>query len=378
MSKPFTVTVDARVVFDEERRGIAKTVIALYRTLATVRPAWRFRLVFKEGVHANPFADLPNIIAAPITIPGDRFDLWSRVRLPFDNGVNRPHIFHAPAGPAPWNAFARQVVTIHDLIPLETGRTDPPALAWIANLRRAARRSRMLLTASQHAKERIVHCFGVDPAKIEIIHWGPIQPAAKPLTPECQQDLRTRYAIPAQTPYVLHFGMADPRKNTAKLIEAWSQLAGELRSRFTLVIIGVAAKSQEMFRTQIQQRGITESVRLHGYASEEDVAQLLAGAVALAYPTQYEGFGLPILDAFAAGVPVLCGNATSLPEVAGDAAVLVDPTSASSIATGLDYLLKDEEVRRRLIQRGRERLNQFNWQTTAERVATLFEAVARS
>ena len=97
----------------------------------------------------------------------------------------------------------------------------------------------------------------------------------------------------------------------------------------------------------------------------------------MAYPTQFEGFGLPILDAFAAGVPVLTGNQTSLPEVAGDAAVLVDPTNTGSIADGLQYLLTDTEFCQQLIRNGRDRLTRFDWHTTAERVATTFEEIAR-
>ncbi len=377
MTRPFTVTVDARVVFDEERRGIAKTTIALYRIMTILRPNWRFRFFYKEGVNDNPFADLPNISAERIRIKGDRYELWPRVRLPVANLIARPDIFHAPAGPAPWVTFAPMVVTIHDLIPLETGRNDPDTMAWIANVRRAAQRSRLILAVSEHVKERIVQHIGVAPEKIRVIHWGPINGTATPLTPDCQWQLRERFAVPTSNRYVLHFGMADPRKNTARLIAAWSQLPGEIRRDVSLVIVGVAPAGRDSFRQQVIQHNLEASVGIHGYVSDDDVAALLAGATVLAYPTQSEGFGLPILDAFAAGVPVLTGNQTSLPEVAGDAAVLVDPTNTGSITDGLQYLLTDTEFCRHLIQNGRDRLKRFDWHTTAEHVATVFEEVAR-
>ena len=377
MTRPFTVTVDARVVFDEERRGIAKTTVALYRTMALARPNWRFRLFYKEGVNDNPFADLPNIVPEQIRFKGDRYELWPRVRLPLANLVARPDIFHAPAGPAPRIMVTPMVVTIHDLIPLETGRNDPDTMAWIANVRRAAQRSRVVLTASEHAKERIVHHFGIHPEKVRVVHWGPINGTATPLTPDCQWQLRERFAVPKSNRYVLHFGMADPRKNTARLIAAWSQLPDEIRRTVSLVIVGVAPAARDSFRQQVNQHNLEASVGIHGYVSDDDVAALLAGATVLAYPTQSEGFGLPILDAFAAGVPVLTGNQTSLPEVAGDAAVLVDPTNTGSITGGLQYLLTDTEFCRQLIRNGRDRLTRFDWHVTAERVATIFEEVAR-
>ena len=377
MTRPFTVTVDARVVFDEERRGIAKTTVALYRTMAMLRPNWRFWFFYKEGVNDNPFADVPNISVEQLRIKGDRYELWPRVRLPVANLMTRPDIFHAPAGPAPWVTVAPMVTTIHDLIPLETGRTDPDTMAWIANVRRAARRSRLILAVSRHGKERIVQHFGIAPEKIRVVHWGPINGTATPLTPDCQLQLRERFGLHSSKRYVLHFGMADPRKNTARLIAAWSQLPGEIRRTVSLVIVGVAPSARDSFCQQVIQHNLDASVGIHGYVSDDDVAALLAGATVMAYPTQSEGFGLPILDAFAAGVPVLTGNQTSLPEVAGDAAVLVDPTNTGSITDGLQYLLTDTEFCQQLIRNGRDRLTRFDWHTTAERVATMFEEIAR-
>ena len=219
--------------------------------------------------------------------------------------------------------------------------------------------------------------FGIAPEKIRVILWGPINGTSTQLTPKCQLQLRERFAVPPSKRYVLHFGMSDPRKNTARLIEAWSQLPDEIRRDVSLVIVGVARSARDKFTQQVQKHNLEGSVGIHGYVSDDDVAALLAGAAVMAYPTQFEGFGLPILDAFAAEVPVLTGNQTSLPEVAGDAAVLVDPTNTSSITDGLQYLLTNTEFCHQLIQSGRDRLKRFDWHITAERVAAIFEEIAR-
>lgn len=376
MSRPLKITVDARLVFDEVRRGIAKTIIGTYRALAAARPDWRFVLFHREPAADDPFAGLPNVVPRRIDIKGDRFGLWERVRLPAANLTARADVFHAPAGPAPRLPLAPMVVTINDLIPLELRPNDADVVAWAASVRRAAHKSRTILTASEHARARVVHHFGVPASKVAVIRWGPLSAPAAPPTSDQLAAVRARYDVPAAAGYVLHFGMADPRKNTARTLDAWAGLPAEARGRFVLLVVGVQGPALDRFRAQAKQLGVSGSVSVHGYVPEDDVRALLAGAAVLCYPTTYEGFGLPILDGFAAGVPVLTGNATSLPEVAGDAAVMVDATSTEAVRDGLARMLADEGLRRALAARGRERLTRFSWEQTAEQVATAFERAA--
>ncbi len=371
-----TVTVDARVVFDQPWRGIAKTTVGLYRALAAARPGWRFRLFHREPADVNPFADLPNVSAERIDLRGDRFDLWQRVRLPLANLLAGADVFHAPAGVAPRFPLARTVVIIHDLIPLDTRPTDPDVIAWVRNVRRAAHRARAVLTASEHARARIVAALGVPASKVTVVRWGPASAPAEPPSPERLAEVRKRFRLTDDRPYVLHFGLADPRKNTARVIEAWAKIQPEARGGFALLVVGVEGPARERFAEQARRLGLDGSVLVRRYAPEADVQDLLAGAAALCYPTEYEGFGLPVLDAFAAGVPVLAADATSLPEVAGDAALLVDPADTAAIAEGLTRLLSDPGLRAELAARGRERAKAFDWKQTAETVARVFEAAA--
>lgn len=371
--KPFVVAVDARVVFDEVRRGIAKTVIGLYRALSEVRPHWRFRLFYQDGVNDNPFAGLPNVSAERIDIRGDRFRLWEVVRLPAAVWGCRADVFHAPAGPAPRLVPAPVVTTIHDLIPLETRATEPDVRRWVRQVRRTAAAARAILTPSEHSRGRIAHHFGLPAERVTVVRWGP------PGDPggTAASDVSARYRVPAGRRYVLHFGMADPRKNTARVIDAWAAVPTDDSGGPDLVVVGVEPAAVPGFAGRTKAAGVADRVRVHGYAPEADIRGLLAGAAALCYPTLYEGFGLPILDAFAAGVPVLTGGGTSVPEVAGDAAEVVDPTDPRGIAAGVGRVLTDPARRAELVARGTARLGLFDWRTAAEQVAAVLETAAR-
>lgn len=374
--RSLTVTVDARLVFDQPRRGIAKTAIALYRALATARQDWRFVMFHRRAAQDNPFSGLPNILIKRIEIRGDKYQLWDKVRLPGANLVSRPDIFHTPGGLAPQHPMAPLVATVHDLIPLDMRPDDDGVARWAASVRRSAENARLVLTASNYAREQIIRHFAIPREKIAIIHWGPITALSERPSTEALASVRHRYDIPADAQYVLHFGMQDRRKNTKPTIEAWARVPAAVRERWTLLIVGVEDPVIDEFRRLAASLGVGESVKVRGYVAEEDVGLLLAGAGVMCYPTAHEGFGLPILDGFASDVPVLTGHGTSLPEVAGDAAMMVDVASTQAIADGLTTLLADDDLRREMVRRGRQRVGLFNWKRTAEDVASLFERVA--
>ena len=373
MTRPLTIVIDGRTVFDEPRRGIAKTTVAQYRALAAIRPAWRFRFFYAEGTQPDPFADLPNVTCERLRMRGDRLDLWPRLRLPLATAIARPDLVHAAAGVAARFPGAPLVTTLNDLIPLESGRTDAAALAWVANVRRAARRARAVLTPSEFTKGRIVAQLGVNPAKVHVVPWAATSPPARP-SPGRLAELRARFGVPSGDRYVLHFGMADPRKNTAGLVEAWALVPAEVRRGVRLVVVGLSDTGRAELVVRFAPRlSLGGDVGIYGYVPEDDVGALLAGAEVLAYPTLYEGFGLPILDGFAAGVAVLTGRTTSLPEVAGDAALSVDVTDPAALAGGLARLLHDADCRAGCVRRGAARAARFTWARAAEATARVWE-----
>jgi glycosyltransferase involved in cell wall biosynthesis len=182
--------------------------------------------------------------------------------------------------------------------------------------------------------------------------------------------------LDVHAPYLLFVGTVEPRKNLPLLVEAFDSIAEEFAD-LSLVIAGKMGWHSEGFERALSAARFKDRIRLLGYVTEEQKQILLAGAAVVVYPSLYEGFGLPVLEAMALGVPVVTSNASSLPEVAGDAALLVDPASAAEIAEAIRRVLTDGELAARLVEAGPERARQFRWSGTAEKTYAAYRAVWR-
>jgi alpha-1,3-rhamnosyl/mannosyltransferase len=199
--------------------------------------------------------------------------------------------------------------------------------------------------------------------------------AKQPLGADELRRLREKYELADR--WLLSFSGSSGRKNARGLLAALSRLAPGLRGTLQVVLIGCeAAGHRQELEAEAQQLGVATSCRVLGFVPHADLPGLLRGSCGLLIPSRYEGFGLPILDAFACGIPVLTAEVSSMPEVAGDAALYCDPDDALSIAAGIVRLL-DRETAARLVERGREQLKQFSWQHTAEAMCRVYEHACR-
>lgn len=373
------VVVDARQVYRPQRRGIGKTLIHLYRTLAARRPAWRFLLVHQSALPVPELADLPNVRPCPIDLPGfNRFDLWERAALPGAALFARADLIHSPANTGPSLTPAPVVVNIHDLIPYEMAPHDPTAQQWLRRVTRIARSARHVLTGSEYSKQRITDVLGVLPTKVTVNPWAPDRNAHRVGDAAAVDRVRVRHGLRAGEPYLFGFGADDPRKNTRRVIEAYARLPLAVRDEFRLLLVGIQGTALDDFRRQADGFRLGDRVIVQGYSDEADLPALMSGAAALCFPSRSEGFGLPILDAFVCQTPVVAGNRTSLPEVAGDAALLVDPEDVDAIRDGMARILTDTVLRRELVARGSERAKLFTWERTADTVVQVFEAAVES
>jgi glycosyltransferase involved in cell wall biosynthesis len=371
------VVVDARQVYRPQRRGIGKTLIHLYRTLAVRRPAWRFLLVHQAALPVPELAGLPNLSHRSLDLPGvNRLDLWERAALPGAALVARADLIHAPANTGPPFAPAPVVVNVHDLIPYEMAPTDPAARRWLRRVARVARAARHVLTGSEYSKRRITDVLGLPPAKVTVNPWAPDRNVHRVDDPAAVDRVRVRHGLRPGEPYLFGFGADDPRKNTRRVIEAYARLPAAVRDEFRLLLVGIQGPALDEFRREADGLRLGDRAVVEGYCDEADLPALLSGAAALCFPSRSEGFGLPILDAFVCRTPVVAGNRTSLPEVAGDAALLVDPEDVDAIRDGMLRIVTDAGLRGELIARGAERAKQFTWERTADTVAGVFEAVA--
>jgi glycosyltransferase involved in cell wall biosynthesis len=370
------VAVDARTVYSPTRRGTGKNLVDLYTTLAALHPPWEFLMLHQsERTPDEPFGGLSNVRARYIDIRGDRYNLWQDVRLPLAAARARASVLHCPANTAPVATLTPTVVTIHDLIPLEISPGTPETERWERRVRRGARYARHVLTPSEYSRRGIAERFGLPPDRITVNYWAPDRGAVR-ASPDAIASVRARYGIPQGFPYMLAFGGEDPRKNTKGIIEAWTKLPSQARQSSRLVIVGLQQHALVHFRELARTRVPDDSCILHGFAPEEDVSPLMSGACALCYPSLSEGFGLPVVDAFACGTPVITSTTTSLPEIAGDAALLVDPSDVDGIAEAIMAMLSSDSLRQRLEEAGRRRLPLFSWERCARTVAHVLSAAA--
>jgi glycosyltransferase involved in cell wall biosynthesis len=371
------IVLDARQVFRPQRRGIGKTLINLYAVLAERRPGWQFTLLHQLDADVPELKTFANLSKTRIDFYGlNRFDLWEQAVLPMTALAARADVLHAPANTGPKRSSVPVVINIHDLIPLEMAPESEETRLWLSQVKTGAERARHIITGSQYSKGRLMSVLGIPESKITVNYWAPDRNIAKIDDVMELNAIRTKYGLHANEPYAFAFGASDPRKNTARLIRAYARMPERLRQNFRFLIVGIQAESLAGFREQAAALGVADRVVLHGFIPEEDLSGLLSGAEMLAFPSRYEGFGLPIIDAFLCGTAVLTGNRTSLPEVAGDAAILVDSESDEALTEAMSRMLDDESLRRDLVQKGLIRSELFHWNHTADTVAGVFEAVA--
>ena len=269
------------------------------------------------------------------------------------------------------------VATIHDLsfehLP-ETFRLRSRVQLRVT-VRATARRAAHVIAPSEYTRRDLLETYGLDPARVTAIPLA-VSPRFRPVEDAGEVGrVKGRYGIAGE--YVLAVGSIQPRKNLARLLRAYSALRRE-RGRSNLpqlVLVGKQAWLYGDTLRTIEEEGLGDSVLLTGYVSEDDLPALYTGALLFAYPSFYEGFGLPPLEAMSCGAPVLTGDRTSLPEVVGDAALTVDPFDTDALADGLARLIDDDALRADLRERGLTRARRFDWRDTARMTLQVYRRV---
>jgi len=263
----------------------------------------------------------------------------------------------------PTRCDAPVVTTIHDI----SFEHFPATFARRSRLRMhltipwSARRSAAVVTGSEFSRQDLIATYGLQPERVSVTPYAPDQ-RFRPLSADGVKQRLNRFGLPAG--YLLCVGNLQPRKNIRRLVEAYAGLRSDLRP--PLVIVGQAGWRYRDIYDAIRKHRLTRSVHFTGFVDIDELVALYGGAAAFAYPSLYEGFGLPVIEALACGVPTLASNRSSIPEVAGDAALLVDPDSVEAIQAGLERVLSDETLRAKLAVAGPHRAAQFSWARCAE------------
>ena len=316
---------------------------------------------------ANRLGDLLDVVRPSSPLRGAKGHLWEQVYLPAASG-NR--LLWSPNNTGPL-AMSRQICTMHDIIPVEHPEWFNARFAawyqWL--LPRLTHRVRHMIAVSQFTKDRIVERFGVNPDKITVV-WNGVDEQFRPRTSEEIEEVRQALGIGSPR-YLLCLGSLEPRKNVRRLLTAWSRLSRELPEDLSLVIVGSKGAS-----LVFKDAGITEvpaGVHFTGYAKQEHLPALYSGALALVYPSLYEGFGLPPLEAMACGTPVITSSTTSLPEITAGGALLVNPLSEDEIAGAILQMVRDEELRNRLRTQSLAHASRLTWDLAAAETRKVLE-----
>ena len=269
------------------------------------------------------------------------------------------------------------VATLHDAVPIAHPEWCKPRLRGLKNWLqvKAARRAQHVITGSHYSIRELVEHFGVDERKISVVHHG-VRPEWFDAPPaEARDATLAQYGL--QPGYFLFVGTLQPRKNLGRLLEAYLALPPVLRSARQLVIVGAPGWLSEELVAQVKaarQRG-ENVVWLGKLTDDAQLHHLYAGAGAFIFPSLHEGFGLPLVEAFASGVPVATSNATSLPEVAQGAALEFDPLSVPEMTAAMTTLARDEATRNRCIAAGRRRALELTWDEAARRTVAVYHQV---
>jgi glycosyltransferase involved in cell wall biosynthesis len=303
-----------------------------------------------------------------------------QIRVPIALRRERIDLFHAPHYVLPPLIHCRSVVTIHDIIHVLFPQYLPGRVAHLyarASLWSAAHRSDHILTVSETSKLDILRRFRVPADKITVAYNAIDERLLVTPSEDDVERVRARYQL--KDPFALYVGNIKPHKNIERLIDAFDLLRHEPGfDSLKLVIIGDQISKYQGLRRAVHQHKLHKHVRFLGFVPLETLGVLYRVASVFVFPSLYEGFGLPPVEAMACGLPVVTSNISSLPEVVGDAAVLVDPYDPDSIAAGMRAVLTDESLRASLRERGFAQARQFSWERSVQQIRTVYEQVMQA
>ncbi len=304
--------------------------------------------------------------------------LWHRLQLPlWVELVTGPvDIFHSPDFVLPPVRRAKTLLTVHDLSFMRYPECTHANLRAYLNkvVPRSVHRADLILADSQHTKNDLVELLGVKPGKIEVVYPG-VEERFRPIKDQALlEQVRRRYNLPLR--FILGLGTLQPRKNFTRLIEAFASVqAGKYASLHLVIAGGRGWLYEEIFAT-VERLGLGGRVVFPGFVADGDLPALYNLAALFVFPSLYEGFGLPPLEAMACGTPVITSDASSLPEVVGEAGLMVEATDVTALAEAMRRVLEDDELREKMIVRGLEQARKFTWKKAAARLLSLYEAIS--
>jgi len=363
------IGIDASRVTREDKTGTENYSLNIIKALARVDKKNRYVLYFNK---IPRFFEIGQTNFSTKVLPSTRF--WTQGRLAFECFLRPPDILFVPAHTIPVirRPTLKTVVTVHDLGAqfLAEYHKYPQKIYLNWSTEYVSRFATHLISISKSTKKDLTSTLKVPGKKISVVYEGVDRGVFYPRTKEEIERVKATYGLSRR--YFLYVGTIQPRKNLARLISAFAK--AKLRET-DLVLVGSQGWLTSEINAAPKKFSVSERVRFLDYVEDEDLVALYSGAIALTFPSLYEGFGLPILEALATNCPVLTSNLGAMAEVAGEAALLVDPENESEITSGLKKLSSDGPGRTRLIEKGVQRVAEFSWERAAKETLRVFEKV---
>jgi len=388
------IGIDARWIF-KVISGVGKYTASLIEYLARIdgnneyilffdRPALRDRLILKAGLK-----DKPNFRTKIVSY--SLFSSANQFFMPRILNSERVDVFHSTNFMIPLFGFkGKMVVTVHDLIPLLFPHYTPKArktrffALYRLIMKLVARRADRIIAVSENSKNDLKRALNLFDEKVAVVYNGidlkystgeTSLPAVQERDKSLSREIRKRYLISPDAKLIFWVGRPEPYKNLGALVRAFSRVSEGVNC--CLVIAGEEDERYPETTGLVKELGLEKRVVFTGYLEEEALIDLYRTASLFVLPSLYEGFGLPVLEAFACGVPVITSNRASLPEVAGDAAILIDPEDIDALTRGMTDVLGSEHLRNEFIGKGLRRAKQFSWEKTARETLRVYEEVGK-
>lgn len=359
------------------RAGVSHYIEQVLLHLAQIDRANHYTVYTTRGLDQAALGLPANFVVKPSRLP----TINPRVRIPWEQGIaplllrGTADLYHGCLNVAPLLSPVPTVITIHDLAFIRFPQTFRAYNRIYLDLatRLSARRASRILAVSEHTKREVVGLLGIPPERV-IVTPNAARNHFRPPAPAAIEQLRSRHGLPER--FVLYVGTLEPRKNLTTLLEAFALVSRSVPD-VPLLIGGGKGWMYEPIFARLEQLNLRDRVKFAGYLPEEELPLWYAAATVFVFPSIYEGFGMPPLEAMACGTPVITSNTSSLPEVVGDAGLMVSPTDPVALAEAIRRVLVDADLRAELRQRGLARARRFSWADTAAKTLVAYrEAVA--
>jgi glycosyltransferase involved in cell wall biosynthesis len=361
------IAVNTRFLLKDKLEGYGYFIRELFTVLTRQHPEHQFYFLFDRPF--DPSFEFPANVECMVVPPPARHPLlwkyWYDLKLPGVLKRIKADVFVSPDGICSLTTRVPQCLVIHDIgiIHYPADYKKEHYLFYKRYIPSFLKKAARIATVSGFSKNDIVKRYGTDPAKIDVVYNG-VKEVFRPVEPSMAAQVKDEFT--GGLDYFLYLGAIQPRKNLINLLKAFSIFKKRQQSSMKLVITGRMAWKNESFLELMNTYKYRDEVVMTGYLEETKVANLLGSAYALVYPSLFEGFGVPVLEAMAAGIPALTSAKTSMEEIAGDAGLYFDADNFEDIAEKMMLIYKDESLRKRLVDRGRERASAFSWQQSAQ------------